>query len=393
MIKSDNSLKLIFALLLFFYSINSNAEEKSISLVYTLDNPKFTYLLSLFSAKTGIQIDSIELDNNKLKSQLQLDDSETVIPDVMIVPADFIGLKKLNYNPVPKNWLNPYLREKDIKNASIKGQVYGIPIISGNHLVLYYNKSKVTEPIKNWQQLISDTKSALPKIAWSYSEMYWLIPFLTAFNALPFNPESNPAVQFDTEQMQQALTFYWSLNRQGLIDGKCAYECAINQFKLGHVDYLIDGFWSYTSLKSSLGNDLGVTALPKIGNKEMRSYYSVYLMAFPNHSLSKHKQADLKELADFFQSIETQEYLSENLFSLPTHSLVFNSVSRKANQNLKSVISQMERSIAMPNNPEMAIIWEVLFKGFNRYGSGVFDAQKTTEYMQHIATRSISNLN
>ncbi len=371
------------------------AETDPIKFVSTLSNNEFKLLLDDFASTTGIPLETIQLDNNKLKGQLQLVDEEMTIPDAMLVPADFIGLSDIHYSEIPGSWISGDIKEKDIQTASLNGKVLGIPVISGNHLVLYYNKTKTTRPAQSWQEIVNSTKLKKGyQIGWSFNEMYWFIPFLTAFNALPYQVNSTEmqTVDFNTPQMQQALTFYWQLNSLGVVDDKCIYTCAQKRFRTGDLNYLIDGFWSYHSLKQQLGDSLGVAPLPTIDGQPMHSYFSVYLIAFPEQALSGPKQAELKRLIDYFQSYQVQSRLWNEFGLIPTHKKAFQALASMQSANVRVILNQMASSIPMPNNPEMAIIWEVLFKGFSRYGSGVMDAQRTVSYMQHIAERSLLHL-
>ena len=107
----------------------------------------------------------------------------------------------------------------------------GIPIVYGKHLVLFYNKSIIDSPPKNWEELLtkrSQFERPLDFIGWSYYEMYWFIPFLGAFNSQPF---VNSEPKLDSEEMVEALKWYRTFLDQRTIDVNCEYNCVNHRLK------------------------------------------------------------------------------------------------------------------------------------------------------------------
>ena len=93
-------------------------------------------------------------------------------------------------------------------------------------MLLFY-KQFVKQPIENWQD-IYQIQPLLPEkvklVTWSFMEMYWLIPFLSAFNG---DLLVDNHVQLNTPAMKSALKFVWDLNKQNLVDRQCDYTSQI----------------------------------------------------------------------------------------------------------------------------------------------------------------------
>ena len=58
---------------------------------------------------------------------------------------------------------------------------------------------------------------------------------------------------------------------------------------------------------------------------------------------------------------------------------------------LSTLVDAMQFTKPMLSTPSMIIVWEVLNKGFIRYGSGALTAEQAGLFMQGLAERSIAN--
>ncbi|MDP5214472.1 extracellular solute-binding protein [Pseudoalteromonas tunicata] len=362
-----------------------------ISVVHTYENEGFKHLIEKFSEKTGVKIKISWLDQADLKVRILRSAEKNVTPDVIIVPADHLGLdERVHFSEIPAELISSDINQNTLATASINGRTLGIPIISGNHLLLYYNKKWVKEVATDWQTLIAQ-REQLPKslhlISWSFMEMYWFIPFLTAFDAKPI---IGVMPNFKNDEVQNALQFVWQLAKQQIVDNLCDYRCAFERFSQGESAYTINGVWAFGQFKQSLGDDFGLAPLPNINHHAMKSYYSSYVVAFPKNSLNGEKKEILTQFALFMQSEALQNEIMTQLNDLPVHNKILAKIRQSDNQYLKIIIKALDQSIAMPTNQNMAIIWEAMLKGFTRYGSGAMNAEKASIYMQKIAERSIA---
>lgn len=371
---------------------HSHASETRLSIVSSVDDYDLSTYLEEFSQQTGIEFEFATLDTADLKMELLVRADTKTLPDAVIVPGDLLGLEVVNYSEIPDSWLSSKQPQASLFHGTVKGKRLGIPILSGNHLILYYNKTFIQEPAANWRTLRAQ-QSTLPEevelIAWSYNEMFWLIPFLGAFEAFPYN---DGMISLNAQGTSKALAFYHSLAKTGVVARECHYQCSFDKFIAGDVAYMINGSWAFGSFQKALGENFGVALLPQIKGKKMVPYSSVFALAFPGDAINTDKVEALQKLAQFLQSDDTQKRIWRDFGSLPSNTDVINRIKSTDDQNLINFIKQLEASAPMPNDPEMSIVWEALVMGFNRYQGEAFDADEAAEYMQYIAEKTRQEL-
>ncbi|WP_462176873.1 sugar ABC transporter substrate-binding protein [Pseudoalteromonas gelatinilytica] len=364
----------------------------TINLAHTMKHEHFNELLSTLAEQSGLTVNSVLVDQKALKVRLVQNTSTSTSTDVVIVPADHLGLDKYaNYSVIPDSLIADTTDKRTLETAKLNSKLLGIPIIQGNHLLLFYNKQFVKEPIENWQDIYR-IQSSLPEkvklVTWSFMEMYWFIPFLSAFNG---DLIVDNHVQLNTPAMQSALKFVWDLNKQNLVDRQCDYTCSNNAFKAQQAAFTIDGAWALKTYEQALGDNLAVQQLPKLNGEYMQPYYSTFVLAFPNDGLNGVNKDNLIKFAKLVQAEKFQTMIWQKLQDIPVNTEVLNSLESQQGTELATLIEAMQFTKAMPSTASMIIVWEVLNKGFIRYGSGALTAEQVGLFMQGLAERSIAN--
>ncbi|WP_300420161.1 extracellular solute-binding protein [uncultured Pseudoalteromonas sp.] len=364
----------------------------TINLAHTMKHEHFNELLSALAEQSGLTVNSVLVDQKALKVRLVQNTSTSTSTDVVIVPADHLGLDKYaNYSVIPDSLIADTTDKRTLETAKLNNTLLGIPIIQGNHLLLFYNKQFVKQPIENWQD-IYQIQPTLPEkvklVTWSFMEMYWFIPFLSAFNG---DLIVDNHVQLNTPAMQSALKFVWDLNKQNLVDRQCDYTCSNNAFKAQQAAFTIDGAWALKTYEEALGNNLGIQQLPKLNGEYMQPYYSTFVLAFPNDGLNGVNKDNLIKFAKLVQAEKFQTMIWQKLQDIPVNTEVLNSLKSQQGTQLATLIEAMQFTKAMPSTASMIIVWEVLNKGFIRYGSGALTAEQAGLFMQGLAERSIAN--
>lgn len=363
-----------------------------INIVFTHENPAFGELLREYNSHHEHKIKATWVDQSDLKSRLVGLQTTSDIPDLLIMPSDALGMDEFaQFSEIPHEVVSPSLSDKALETTTIEGRVLGIPIVKGNHLLLYYNKQLVDSPAKNWQELIKQ-KEKLPDgistISWSFMEMYWFIPFITAFGD---GPVIDDRPNLDNLPMQEALAFVWNLANTDIVDQRCNYGCAEQRFISSKSAYLINGIWAYQNYKKELGDDLGIALLPKIGKREMKPFFSTIVAAFPRNKLTGPKQAALLSVLDYLQSDQLQKKLWHSLQEIPANEMVLNEIINNSDDELSQLVGTLLQTLPMSSHGNMAVIWEVILKGYLRYGSGIWTAERTTAYMQNLAMSHIDD--
>nr|WP_283247850.1 extracellular solute-binding protein [Pseudoalteromonas sp. BDTF-M6] len=276
-------------------------------------------------------------------------------------------------------------------SGRMQGRQLGIPIVAGNHLVLYYNKALVSEPATSWQQLLQYYQhQGTAPIGWSFMEMFWFVPFVTAFGEPPVVADQP---NLNTKAMRQALSYVWRLAEQGVVDPGCDYSCSEQRFMAAKLPYSINGIWAYDNYRQHLGEQLGVAALPRLAGNTMKPYSTAFVLAFPEQSLYGEKRAQLEQLAALLQHPDVQTQLWQRHVGIPVHQQVQQHILANADADSQVFFDTLAHSEPMPNSPNMMIIWEVMLKGYTRFGAKAMNAQQASEFMQHLAERSIAARN
>lgn len=389
------SINFIFKFLKFIgfltFSFSTSVIATELNIIYTHENPKFASLFAHFEKTTGIKANIRWVDQPELKTRLLKITEEAEIPDIIICPADNLGLNEFaNFSLIESKLFNENISQKDLATVKVDGNHFGIPIISGNHLVLYFNKNYVQSAPESWQEIVDTTlkdQQNLELITWSFMEMYWFIPFITAFGGEPIVDEQP---NLNSQAVQQALKFVWQLAKDNVVEKDCNYDCAFQKFIHGNAIYTINGAWAFQPFKKKLGNNLGMVRLPKINNSRMIPYYSTMVAAFPNEGLTGKNNKALNIFVKYIQSDEFQTQIWSELKDIPTNKNVVNKLLELGDSELELLLTTAEHSIPMSSHKNMTVVWEALLKGYSRYGSGVWNVERSTKFMQSIAERSTS---
>jgi arabinogalactan oligomer / maltooligosaccharide transport system substrate-binding protein len=151
-----------------------------------------------------------------------------------------------------------------------QGQVWGVPISNGNQLMLYYNKSVITDPPKDTDAMIAlakqNTDAAAKKygLVYNQTESFWLIPWIGGFGGTVFQSDGTTP-NLTSDAVKGALQFLYELKyTDKVMPSSCDYNCASNLFTSGAAPMIINGDWELGNYSGKMGDKLGVEALPKV---------------------------------------------------------------------------------------------------------------------------------
>lgn len=344
-----------------------------------------------FTKATGHTVKVTPYAPSDVKAELLLGAQSGLMPDAMLIPSDFLGLyQELRLRPTDNSWNDPDTMPTARATTVVGRNQWGVPVIQGNHLMLFYNRSLVKTPATTWDELAEQRASLEAKgvttIGWNYGEMYWFVPFLGAFEGWPMNGDQ---ITLNTPAMAAALDFYKGLSTQGLISAECNYDCAQKMFNEGHVAYAINGDWALADSRRELGDKFGVTTLPTINGRQLKPMTSTYVLAFPMVNDVPEKLPALKAFALFFQSAEEQQQIYDMAELLPVNQKVFDKVLATADGDTAVMLRQLQQTQPMPSSPAMAVAWQAMAKGFQRLMSGS-SASSAAAIMQDLADRELA---
>lgn len=384
-----------FQLILLFTFIGispANAKQQddtnSINMVYYRESAE--QLLSdgikQFQLESGYKVNLVFVHSNDLKQLLLKGMLNNSLPDIVLAPSDFVALAPtIKLSKLPDSLLTDEFIPEALNSMYYQGNHYGIPIMGGNHLMLFYNKKYVQHPAKNWQELAMQAPNlraqGIEPIGWNYSEMYWFTGFANTLGGAPLT-DGMPSL--NTDAYAEALVFYKKLADSGLINSKCGYDCAQKDFQEERFAYAINGEWALDGFEKALAENLGVALIPAIGKQPFRPLFSTVGLIFPNNSLQGKKSKALLALTKFFQSPRFQDNLFDKHRLLPVNQQSFKQVEENTTENIKMLLKQLSQAKPMLADPIMANAWVGMRKGFEQYMHGLLSAKEATDYMQRF---------
>lgn len=388
--------KNMLKLLLFFclgisFSVVANTELK---VAYTFGNESsFRTIMDDFKKSTGIHVVAKYSQHEELKSNMMMLMELKKLPDAIIIPSDHVGLHNLiNYSAIDPSIFKTSIHDRIWKSAMSDGVIYGVPLVQGNHLVLYYNKKLVKNVANNWDDIFAQKKlfdaQGIATIEWDIEEPFYFLPFISAYGGWPI---IDGKIELDTQPVVDALNFYKELRIKNVYSKECDYPCVIEKFTTNKLAYHINGEWEAASFSAALSDDLGVSALPSIGDKKMRPSFSTYVIAFPDDSLHQEKREALIKLVDYLQSTAVQQQIWVNTGTIPVEPTAFEHVHSNAKGYSKDIFALMPNTEPLPADEAMSFIWDALGKGLVRHNLDLMDSKKTAVYMQQLAERHMRN--
>lgn len=174
-----------------------------------------------YSSKFGVPVIPKVMNISKLTAGLQQIKTAGAGPQMALVPADMAGYGEgAVYSEIPeKFWSMSGFSDKDIRySMRSNDKQYGIPILKGNHLVLYCNSEIYPEAPASWEAIEQQAEELMAKgivpAATDLADPYCFIPFLTAFGGWPLK-EGKP--DLSTPEMEAALRFVQRQTAQGVL--------------------------------------------------------------------------------------------------------------------------------------------------------------------------------
>jgi arabinogalactan oligomer/maltooligosaccharide transport system substrate-binding protein len=284
-----------------------------------------------------------------------------------------------------------------VPSVVIGGKTWGVPVSSGNHLMLLYNKDLVKTPPANTDALIKMgpalSKNGNYAIVWNQTEPFWLVPWLGGFGGQVFAKDGRTPT-LNTKAMVGALQFLYDLKAKYAITPKEAdYATADTLFKEGKAAMLVNGDWSLGDYRKLLGDKLGVAPLPQVSATKMwpAPYTSGKYFMIPKSVSGDTLKADIAFIS-FYTDYENQIDMVQTLTRLPALRAALSDPLVKNDPILKGSAEQMALGTPMPSVIEMRCNWDAMKPEMNAVFSGTKSAADAAKAMQAAAVACIKTL-
>jgi maltose-binding protein MalE len=291
--------------------------------------------------------------------------------------------------------------DEAVAAVTLNNHVWGVPLIQGNHLLLYYNKKFVKEAPESTKKLLEIAKKHTNKDRGEYgltmfqSEPFWFVPILAAFDGWPLDTSGDQVkVTIDTKETRQALQYLVDLkDKHGVLPKDCDYDCAKTVFLAGRSPFHINGDWEIKNLREQLANNLGVAPLPVLsetGNRMVPFLGGRFL--FINRTTEGKKLAAVKEFIDFLVGKQVQIRIATKLTNIPALSEVKSDPRMKSLPDVTALIESTKYGKAMPSQVEMRATWEGMRIMVQRAMSGKESVDQAVKTGQKAADEALAAL-
>lgn len=374
-------------------TVASAADDKTITVWYYKQNlgPLLESTFASLSKKLNIKITQSFLTTHDLKTALIKSSVQGQGPDLVLAPSDFISERNaIDLSNVSKNQFPTLKNANAWKSVTSEGQLMGVPLLLGNHLVLYYNKSLVKKPMSSWEEFIAYRKSRPTEehgpIGWNFGEMYWFIAFSTMFNDEVFVPGK---INLNTKGAAQTLSFLKTIVDEGVIKTECGSNCGFADFVEGRRPYSLNGDWAYRDFSSSLKDNLGIAKLPTWKGKAMHSYFSSVAWIFPNDSLNSSKKSKLIAIVNETLKMDFQKSIFEEIKVMPVMLQNDKKFIQARSGIFVDLLNGLEGARPIPVVPSTSASWAGLKKGFDFFWSTKSPPERAAMVMQRVADREL----
>jgi arabinogalactan oligomer/maltooligosaccharide transport system substrate-binding protein len=260
---------------------------------------------------------------------------------------------------------NMFDLSKLVTSVEMAGHTWAVPISSGNHLMLLYNKDLVPTPPATTDELVSMGKELTSSdsygLVYNMTEPFWLVPWLGGFGGEVFAADGvTPTL--DTPEMVATLQFLYDLKfTDKIVPSEADYDGADALFKEGKAAMIINGDWSLGGYSDLFGDKLGVAPIPEVTSTGMwpAPYTSGVYFMIPQ-GLSGPKLDAVISFVNFVTSEGNQLRLITELKRLPALLTALDSPMITADPILSGSAAQMAKGVPMPSQLEMRCNWDAM---------------------------------
>ncbi|MWC26994.1 sugar ABC transporter substrate-binding protein [Paenibacillus sp. MMS18-CY102] len=286
-------------------------------------------------------------------------------PHIAFVPSDMVSFSDIGrYSKVPRELYAGILSDRSLSTMTVDNELYGVPVLSGNNLVLYYNNELFAEAPLTWAAIEEAAPAFLAQgitpIAADLSQAYWFIPFLSAFGGWPLR-DGKPAVS--DPAMQQALAFVKEQLAQGTLASLDGSIGLLEQFIDGKIGAIICGEWIFNHLDKNMREKLSVCRLPRLAAGQSLTFSSSIGFVYPNAALESELREDILAFTDFMLSEECQLLWANKVQRIPAGENVREQLVATSSPNKAEIISQLPYSQPTPTDRTMIHAWIAIIEG------------------------------
>ena len=258
-----------------------------------------------------------------------------------------------------------------LEAMTYKGGVYGLPI-NYKSITLIYNKDLVKTPPKTTDEMVKVAKGLTNAQSGRYGLAYWYTNFyfhsalMNAFGGAVFDKDGKLSVDSPATvaSLNQMMTWY---KKDGIMPTEPSEALIAAMFNEGKAAMVINGPWFVGDIDKKINYGLAVLPMVDAAKKPMRPWLTIE-GAYVSASSAKKEAA--YELAKYLTSEEAGLVLALEGRQLHTNKAVYNDKRVSGDAVLKAFRDQLDSAEAMPNRPEMTMVWSPATTAMNKIVKG-----------------------
>ena len=258
-----------------------------------------------------------------------------------------------------------------LEAMTYKGGVYGLPI-NYKSITLIYNKDLVKTPPKTTDEMVKVAKALTNAQSGRYGLAYWYTNFyfhsalMNAFGGAVFDKDGKLSVDSPATvaSLNQMMTWY---KKDGIMPTEPSEALIAAMFNEGKAAMVINGPWFVGDIDKKINYGLAVLPMVDAAKKPMRPWLTIE-GAYVSASSTKKEAA--YELAKYLTSEEAGLVLALEGRQLHTNKAVYNDKRVSGDAVLKAFRDQLDSAEAMPNRPEMTMVWSPATTAMNKIVKG-----------------------
>lgn len=258
-----------------------------------------------------------------------------------------------------------------LEAMTYKGGVYGLPI-NYKSITLIYNKDLVKAPPKTTDEMVKMAKALTNAQSGRYGLAYWYTNFyfhsalMNAFGGAVFDKDGKLTVDSPATvaSLNQMMTWY---KKDAIMPTEPSEALIASMFNEGKAAMVINGPWFVGDIDKKINYGLAVLPMVDAAKKPMRPWLTIegaYVAA------SSAKKEAAYELAKYLTSEEAGLVLALEGRQLHTNKAVYNDKRVSGDVVLKAFRDQLDSAEAMPNRPEMTMVWSPATTAMNKIVKG-----------------------
>lgn len=346
-------------------------------------------LCSDFSARANCDVVAESMSMFQLQDRLSHVHSTDEVPDMALVPADMVSLRTYAQLSVIPPHLQAMIGADLADSMRTAGQVYGVPLLRGNHLVMFYNRDLLPSAPTTWEALAAcrpdlAARGCVP-IAADLLDPYWFIPFLTGHGGWVLD---GTEPDLNTQACRQSLAFLSEQVEAGVLVRHDAVDEMLDQFVAGHAAAIMAGEWVANYLIQKMGSSLAVGPMPTIAGRAMQSMSSSVGLIYPKQSLTGRNGDLVAAFTAFVLGDESQAQWATSVQRLPAKAGI--EIDRDAlGETSLAIMDLVDACRPIPLAEVMLDVWFAMRLGLERLLARRCGPAEAASLMQVCATSRV----